>query len=117
MRGSLRCRRWDSKPKLRASARTLGDSMWGSGQGDLNFAEFQAKLLAGPQPDDPVEDHMNAVMWLIGWWTALLVAIAGVVTWFSSQYVAVIGVLALTVVALAVVWRRTPPDSLPNAPA
>ena len=91
--------------------------MWGPGQGDLRYAEFQAKMLAGPQPDDPVEDHMNAVLWLIGWWTVLLVVGAGVVSWFTNQYAAVIGVIVVTIAALAVVRRRTPTDSLPNAPA
>jgi hypothetical protein len=91
--------------------------MWGSGQGDLRFAEFQAEMLAGPQPDDPVEDHMNADLWLIGWWTALIGGIAGGVTWFSNLYAAVIVVILVTVAALAVIWRRTPPGSLPNAPA
>jgi hypothetical protein len=80
--------------------------MWGSGHSDLNLAEFQAKMLAGPQPDDPVEDHMNAVLLLTLWWTALLVAVACVVSWFSNQYAAVIVVTALTLAALAVVWRR-----------
>jgi hypothetical protein len=91
--------------------------MWSPGQSDLRFAEFQAKMLAGPQPDDPVEDHMNAVLWLIGWWTVLLVVGAGAVTWFSNPYAAVIGVIAVTVAALAVVRRRTPSERLPNAPA
>jgi hypothetical protein len=95
----------------------VGPNIWGSGQGDLRYAEFQAKLLAGPQPDDPVEDHMNAVLRLIGWWTVVLVAVAGVVTWFSNEYAAVIAVVAVTAAALAVVWLRTPLNSLPNAPA
>jgi hypothetical protein len=91
--------------------------MWDPGHSDLRFAEFQAKILAGPQPDDPVEDQMNADLWLVGWWTALVVAVAGGVTWFSNQYAGAIVVIAVTVAALAVVWRRTPPGNLPSAPA
>ena len=98
-------------------SRTVNAGMWGGGQGDLRLAEFQAQLLAGPQPDDPVEDHMHAVFRLIGWWTALVVAVAGAVTWFFNPYAAIVVVIALTVAALEFVRRRTPSDSLPGAPA
>jgi len=88
-----------------------------SGQADLRFAEFQAKLLTGPEPDDPVEDHMNAVLWLITWWTLVIVAIAGAVTWFSNQYAAAIVVLAVTFAWLTFTWpRRARRTDLPSSP-
>jgi len=81
------------------------------GKHDLIQAEFQAKLLARGQipEDDPAEDHMNRVAWLVFWWTAALVVIAGGLLWIAGDIAAVAGSVCLTAVALAVLTRSRRP--------
>ena len=90
--------------------------MFGGGsEGNRLFADFQAKLLAGPPQYDPVEEHMHRVMRLTGCWTAALAVVDTVVLWLFDPIVAVTGTVLLTLGALAVALRLLRPRARSSA--
>ena len=81
------------------------------GQGDKTYALFQArKLLWGRPPEyDEAEELMERVMWLLGVWSATLIAVAATALWFAGALVAAAAVATVTVAvvgAFLVWWRK-----------
>jgi hypothetical protein len=84
--------------------------MWGGGsQGDLNYAEFQAKLLAGPPEYDPVEEHMKRVVRLTLGWFAFAAIVGGLVLWIWDPVSGAVAVAILALGAIGLVIRITRP--------
>jgi hypothetical protein len=76
------------------------------GHGDLVLAEFQAKLLADSNARfDPVEEHMQLVTRFTFRWAGLLILVVGTLLWTIGLDAALIPAVAMSLVALAVIWK------------